>query len=265
MRECIYCGRALEKGEKCSCAMSVAKRMEKEGERAKETPHTKKKKEKKERAKKNHTYTRPNFNSKNAFTQAWSLFLSFLKSPVDTVMNPGEMNWASILILVIIEGIIGGLCVFSAITGAVRGPLSMLGNAMGFKGLAGYEILKGWLLAALSGGISGIAIFFLYSGIFFVVNKWIMKQFSPYREFIKRFVFVAMPIAILGALSVVLGLFSQTTFILLLICGLIGSIIITYEILRSVWYSKSPTRIMYTMMACIFVFLVIFLNFIKIA
>ena len=31
MRECIYCGRSLEKGEQCTCAVSVAKRMAKEG------------------------------------------------------------------------------------------------------------------------------------------------------------------------------------------------------------------------------------------
>ena len=106
---------------------------------------------------------------------------------------------------------------------------------------------------------------FVDVGIFFAVNKWIVRQFSPYREFIKRFAFVALPISVLGAFSIVLGLFSKTTLLLLLTCGVIGSVIITYEILRSVWYKKSPTQIMYLMMACIFIFLLISVNFIRIA
>lgn len=266
MRECIYCGRQLEKGEKCSCAMSVAKRMEKDGNASNSAPK-KEKKQKKERKKRERTYTHSQAKSdtKNAFKDVWRQFVSFIKNPVETVMNPGEMSWATILILVAIEGIICGLCVFSVYTGVIRGAVSILGNAMGFRGLAGYTNLKNWLLAGFSGGLSGIVMFFLYSGIFFAVNKWIVRQFSPYREFIKRFAFVALPISVLGAFSVVLGLFSKTTLLLLLICGVIGSVIITYEILRSVWYKKSPTQIMYIMMACIFIFLLIAVNFIRIA
>lgn len=266
MRECIYCGKSLEKGEQCTCAMSVAKRMQKDGEKEKEEK-VKKPKRKKERVKRERPprYRNTNTEAKNAFLRAWQLFVSFIKSPVDTVMNPGEMNWATILILVAAEGIVAGLCAFSVITGAVRGPISFLGNAMGFKGMAGYEVIKGWVLAAFSGALSGTAVFFLYSGIFFAVNKWIIRQFSPYREFVKRFAFVAMPISILGVFSVVLGLFSQTTFILLLICGLIGSVVITYEILRSAWYMKTPNKIMYIMMICMFIFLLIAFKFINIA
>ena len=265
MRECIYCGKSLEKGEQCTCAMSVAKRMQKEGTKAEKTKKDSKKKKERVKRERPPRYRGTNQDAKNAFLRAWQLFVSFVKSPVDTVMNPGEMNWATILILVAAEGIVAGLCAFSVITGAVRGPISFLGNAMGFKGLAGYEIIKGWVLAAFSGALSGTAIFFLYSGIFFAVNRWIIRQFSPYREFVKRFAFVAMPISILGVFSVVFGLFSQTTFILLLISGLIGSIIITYEILRSAWYMKTPNKIMYIMMICMLIFLIIAIKFINIA
>lgn len=268
MRECIYCGRALEKGEVCTCAMSVAKRMEKEGntQQREETKKKKPPKEKKQKVKRQKMKReKVNADAKNAFARAWQLFVSFIKSPSDTVMNPGEMSWATIIILAIFQGIIAGLCVFSVVTGAVRGPISFLGNAMGFKGMAGYEIIKGWVLAAASGALGGILVFYVYSGIFFIVNKWILRQFSPYREFVKRFAFVALPLSLLGAVSVILGLFSQTTFILLVICGLVGSVIITYEILRSMWYTKTPGRIMYLMMLCIFVFLLVLINFIKIA
>ena len=268
MRECIYCGRNLEKNEICTCAMSVAKRMEKERVEHQEdkSPGKKKEKIKKERVKRPGTKRKQvKSDAKNAFIRAWRLFVSFVKSPADTVMNPGEMSWATIIVLVIFQGIITGLCAFSVITGAVRGPISFLGNAVGLKGLAGYEIIKGWLLAGISGALGGILVFYLYSGIFFAVNKWIIRQFSPYHEFVKRFAFVALPLSLLGILSVVLGMFSQTTFILLIICGLTGCVVITYEILRSMWYNKTPGKIMYLMMGCIFVFLLILINFIKFA
>ncbi len=275
MRECIYCGKSLEKGEECTCAMSVSKRMqkqadakqEKENKRAEKNAEKKAKREEKERMRRAKAYAKQSrsVNTDNPFKAALNLFVSFIKSPIDTVMNPGEMSWAVILILVLFEGIIAGLCVFSAVTGAVRGPISILGNAMGFGGMNGYELLRGWGLAMLSGAISGVVMFFLYSGIFFLVNKFIMRQFSPYREFVKRFTCVALPIAIFGILSVLLGFFSYTTFILLLVTGLVGSVIITYEILKSVWYMKKPTTVMYSMMLCIFIFMTVIANFIKIA
>lgn len=270
MRECIYCGRSLEKGEKCMCAVSVAKRMQKEQANTENEKNANAKKEKvkkekvkKERVKRVKTATNMNYEAKNAFFKAWRLFVSFLKSPIDTVMNPGEMSWAVILIMVIAEGIIGGLCVFSVITGSVRGFIGMLGNAMGFQGMAGYEIIRSWILSAISGALCAVALFYLLSGIFFAVNKWIMRQFSPYREFVKRFAFVMLPVSVLGVLSVVFGLFSQTTFILLLLCGLMGSTIIIYEILRSAWYNKTPGKIIYMMMACMFIFMFIMMKFVR--
>lgn len=44
MRECIYCGKNLEKGEKCNCAMSVAKRAEKQNKENSEKDTRKKSK-----------------------------------------------------------------------------------------------------------------------------------------------------------------------------------------------------------------------------
>ena len=269
MRECIYCGKTLEKGEQCTCPMSVAKRQAKEtGAKEQKKEKVKKekpKKEKKQRVKRERAYKFSANDTKGSFINVWRLFVSFLKSPIETIMNPGEMSWITILIFVAFEGLIGGLCVYSALTGAMRGPISILGNAMGFGGMHGYNIIKGWLLAGLSGILSGIVMFFLYSGIFFAVNRWIMRQFSPYREFIKRFAFVALPVSILGIVSVVLGFFSQITFLLLMITGLVGSVIITYEIVKSVWYMKKPATVMYAMLGCIFVFMIIALNFMKIA
>ncbi|MGN0180932.1 MAG: hypothetical protein ACI4DP_00725 [Candidatus Ornithomonoglobus sp.] len=290
MRECIYCGKQLEKGEVCTCAMSVAKRKEKEARSAAEKaaePKTKKEekakarekqrqaKEREKNAKRNERERRAeekranrsayNAYKKNSFANVWRLFKDFVKSPVETVLNPGDMTKAEILLFAIIEGIIGGLCVYSVVTGVSRGPLRLLGNLLGFKGVAGYGVLLGWIASALSGAIGGVLMFFIYSGVFYLVNKWVFKMFTPYWEFVKRFAFVAIPAAIIGAVGVILGIFSQTTFAVLLLCGVVGTIVLTYEILRSMWYSKSPAKTLYTMMLCIFIFLLIVLYIVRLS
>lgn len=286
MRECIYCGRQLEKGEVCTCAMSAKKRREREENSAAAEPDknstetvredkTAKKKEKrrmkeeKKRAKQEERRRarekRGSINSKNALLGAWRLVKDFMRSPIETIMNPVGMGMAETLILVIAEGIIGGLCAYSIVTGASRGPFSFLGNILGFKGMSGYSVLLGWLMSALSGALSGTVIFFIYSGIFYLINKWIFRQFSPYREFIKRFAFVALPMAAVGIAGIVLGMFSQRTFGLLLVAGAVGTVILTYELLRSVWYSKSASKTMLVMMLAIFVFMLIVSNIVRLS
>ena len=289
MRECIYCGRQLEKGEVCMCAMSVAKRKEREQQnekvkqnakaekreqkqRQKEQQREKKQREKESMA--NARRARAEYNFRNSygthggrgvFSNVWRLFKSFIKSPVETVMNPGLMGTAETLVFVILEGIILGLCVYSVVTGASRGPLRLLGNLLGFKGMGGYNVVMGWVLSAFSGALGGLLVFFIYTGIFFAVNRWIAKLFTPYWEFAKRFAFAAIPVSVIGAVGVLLGFFSQTTFTVLLLCGLVGTLTLTYEILRSVWHSFSPSKTMYTMLICLFVFLMIVLYFIRVA
>lgn len=287
MRECIYCGRQLEKGEMCDCAMSVAKRRAKaenadgvnpseDKKRRKEEKHNEKQRQKERKqnekdARRNQarawreTQRQNGFDLRFTFLEFWRLFVKFIKSPVETIMNPGEMSRSLILMFVIIEGIVGGLSVYSILTGAARGAFKFIGNIIGLNGMGGYGMIKGGILAALSSAVSGILIFFVYSGIFYIVNRWLFKQFTPYWEFVKRFVFVALPMSILGVAGVILGVLSQTTFAALLLCGAVGSLLITYEILRSVWYSKSTTVTIYTMMACIFVFVTVITDFIRIA
>ncbi|MBQ3427112.1 MAG: hypothetical protein IJH37_08215 [Clostridia bacterium] len=281
MRECIYCGRQLEKGEVCTCAMSLKKRREREEnaaaaepepearETAREDKTAKKEekrreKEEKKRAKQQARRTAGGrTKGKNALLGAWRLVMDFLRSPIETIMNPSDMGMAETLILVVVEGMIGGLCAYSIITGASRGPFSFLGNILGFKGISGYSVLLGWFMSALSGALSGTLIFFIYSGIFYLINKWVFRCFSPYREFIKRFAFVAMPMAAVGIAGIVLGMFSQRTFGLLLVVGAVGTVILTYELLRSMWYSKSASKTMLVMMLAIFVFMLIVSNIVR--
>lgn len=298
MRECIYCGRQLEKGEVCTCAMSVAKRREREAARKAEEPKnektakaeekTRKKAEKeharqrekaeKERSREARKNARRSAHmyggyaggaykskAKTALGDVWRLFRSFLCSPIETVMNPGEMSVSTIMIFVMIEGMIGGLSAFSVISGASRGPVRLLGNLMGFSGVQGYNTVLGWIASAFSGAVGGIVVFLLCSGIFYFINKWIFKQLTPYWEFSKRFSLAAIPVSIIGAVGVILGFFSQTTFAVLMIVGLVGTVVLIYEILRSAWYSSSAAKTLYAMLGGMFVFLMIALYIVRIS
>ena len=287
MRECIYCGKQLEKGEQCNCALSVARRNAKKDDIPKSKADIKKEaKEKKQqdkerakeekqrrkeeaasrnRARREYAYnTGMNFN-RNAFSNVWHLIKSFIKSPIETVHNPSMMGWTETVILVMLEGAIAGLSIFSVITGASRGPLRLLGNLLGFRGMGGYNTILGWIGSAFSGALGGFLMFLLYTLIFYTVNKWVLKSFTGYRDFSRRFAFVAIPVSVIGAIGVILGFFSQTTFAILLICGLTGTVALTYEILRSVWHSFSASKTLYFMMLCMFIFVMIVLYFIRLS
>lgn len=293
MRECIYCGRKLEKDEKCQCAMAVAKRREREAQnsagqktdaqqnvndkerkkqekqQAKEKARAEKAREK-ENKKQQHAYARQNMYgaaksnvNKGMFRNVWQLIKNFFRSPLETVMNPGLITKTEIFTILIIEGIIAGLCVFSIITGASRGSLRLLTSLMGFSGVAGYRLVMGWIAAAVSGAVTGCVVFMIYTGIFYFINKWIFKQFTPFWEFGKRLVFVGMPFTVIGAIGVLLGFFSQTTFAILLVTGLVSLVILTYEVLRSMWISYSTSKVMYSMMLGYMVFLTILMYLIR--
>lgn len=289
MRECIYCGRQLQKDEVCDCAISVAKRMERQKNEQTEPIKSKadlkneekeKKKRQKERVKEEKARARSERKTRstayrtyggnikinrNSFANVWRLFRDFIKSPIETIMNPHGMTVTDTILFVIFEGIISGLSAYSIITGTSRGSLRLIGNILGFNGFSGYNVIVGWIASAFSGAIGGILVFLLYSGIFYLINRWIFKQYTPYWDFSKKFAFVGIPFSIIGAIGVILGFFSQTTFAILLICGMVGLIILTYEILRSMWYSKSASMTMYCMMGGIFVFLLIALYIIRIS
>ena len=78
-------------------------------------------------------------------------------------------------------------------------------------------------------------------------------------------VFASLPMTLIGVLGVILGIFSQTTFAILLLCGLAGNIAITYEVLRSMWSSKSASRTLYAMMIGIFVFLTVIMYIVRLS
>ncbi len=273
MRECIYCGRTLEKGQVCDCAMSVHKRnireqsnqtqssndAAKKSQAREEKARRKAEKAAKRNAARANRASRQRISGSNVFSNLLHNIKSFLKSPIETIMNPCSMGKAEILTLAAFEGVISGLCVFSVLTGTSRGALRLLGNLIGFNGITGYNVVYSWIMSAVSGAIAGIAMLLLYSAVFYAIGKWIFKMFAAYWDYAKRLVFAMLPMTVIGVIGVVLGIFSQFTFATLLLCGLAGNIAITYEILRSMWSAKSPSKVLYAMMAGVFLYLTLFI------
>ena len=116
---------------------------------------------------------------------------------------------------------------FFILRGGGVGPLKILTSLMNFNGGAGYSLVLQIILCMVSGAISGVILFFLYSGIFWLINRFVMRLKTAYWEF---------------------------SLMILILCGAVSVAVLTYEALRTEWISKSPSQVLYAMMLGYFVF-----------
>lgn len=286
LRSCIYCGRELEKDKVCDCSQSVMHRKKKE----QSSENTKAKSNSgKENTKKNYSNpyktetsyrtgyagsegrfdrirskyrakraarkssARP-VNTKNFFSSLWRYIIDFVKSPVDKIANPGHLSKATILAIAAIQGAVLWLCMFFIIRGGSVGAFEFLGSMMSFGGAEGYSLIVQMLLSLLSGAISGIVLFFLYSGIFYLINRFIMRLKTAYWEFSIRLASTWIPFTVICAIGILLSMLSPVTLMIMLLCGGISVAVLTYEALRTEWITQSPGKVMYSMMLGYFVF-----------
>jgi hypothetical protein len=192
----------------------------------------------------------------SGFKGFWRYILDVLKSPIEKVANPGHLSKAAILAIAAIQGALFWLCVFFVMHGSV-GPLRFLANLMSFNGSEGYRVLLSMGAAVLSGALSGVILFFLYSGIFYVINRFLMRLNTPYWEFCVRLITSWVPFAVICAVGVVLSMLAPMTLFVLLLCGAASTAVLTYEALKTEWISRSPGKVMYAMILGYFVFCVI--------
>lgn len=287
MRECIYCGKTLEKGEQCSCAMSVRKRQEKQASQKETSSKTKdeekqeqkarkkaekahkkeeRKRQREERAAKSRAaYQNYSARGNNIFGNLWQNIKAFFKSPIETLMNPLGMGKSEIFLLAALEGFISSWCIFSAISGATRGVLSLLGRMIGFRGMAGYSFLHRGMMYSLSGAVGGVLLFLICSAVFYAIGKWIFRVFATFWDYAKRLVFAMLPMTIISGIGFLLGIFSPMSFISLILCGLIGNVILTYEVLKTMWSSKSASRVLYALMLGTFIILTIVMYIVRLS
>ena len=116
---------------------------------------------------------------------------------------------------------------------------------MNFNGGAGYSLVLQIILCMVSGAISGVILFFLYSGIFWLINRFVMRLKTAYWEFSIRLASTWIPFTVM---------LSPVTLMILILCGAVSVAVLTYEALRTEWISKSPSQVLYAMMLGYFVF-----------
>lgn len=283
MRTCMYCGNELAKGEKCTCAGSRARR----GEDDTAGKDTEKKTDKgasysdpyrtktsyktgyaggdsrfervknRYRAKRAAKAKKGTFESRS-WKRLWEYIVTSVKMPVEAVTNPVQLGKTAMLVIAATMGAVLWLCLFSILHGGAAGPLKVISAAMGAGG--GYSLIRGMIAALLYGAAGGIVTFFVYTGIFYFINRFIMRMQTPYWSFCVRLVAAWVPFTLICFIGTVLSLLSPLTLAAMVLCGAVTVAILTYEALKAEWYAASPYKIVYAMILGYFVFLSIMLH-----
>ena len=280
MRTCMYCGRELGEGEKCDCSASRARRGETfeqaqssadNDSGVKAEQKTEKKTEKKTRYSTGYAggdnrfeRARDRYRAKRAakkdsgdgfFSEMWHYIVSAVKNPVDSVTNPRSLGKGAILLIAALAGAVMWLSVFFIARGGTVGPLRLLASAMGFG--EGWSLIAKILAAILSGAVAGVVVFFLYSGIFYLINRFVMRMKTPYWSFCERLTAAWIPFTVICLIGSLCGLFSAVTLTALLLCGAAVLAALTFEGLKTEWISYPPSKVLIAMMLGYFVFFVI--------
>lgn len=277
-RSCMYCGRELEKGEKCNCPTSIRMRADKQSNQNNTTnqntseqytsPKEKTKKEqwkerrekrKKERPVRNKTYKKADVGVREFF----NYIASCVQTPVYKASNPGYIGMGKSMLLVGLQGLVVSSALFLSTSAMKKGLFGILSLALGFKGVAGWKNLLQLLVSAISGTALGFIQYFLMCAIFFIIGKFSVRSTSRYRDYVEKFVPCTIPLTVLGLLGVIFAVFSPSTLMIMLVCGVILEVILIYESLRSQWHTK-PDFTVYTIVGGLFVYSVLFYNLYKI-
>lgn len=283
MRSCIYCGKELQKGEKCTCVQSRAhsnasqktQNSANQGQKNENTyTHTSqyndpnrtqyqtgytqkdgffKRTYEKAKAKRTIRKSRKQ-NKKHLFRIQLDSFLNVLRDPVAAVQNPKNSSMGSMITLWAIFGAVLWLCAYFIMSNVPRGPLSMLANIMSFNGMAGYKVIGYMLMMMLSGAVSGTILFFLYTGVFYAIGRFLFRdRDSSYQSVCQRLAFTSVPFCAICVIGALVSSFSATTLLILLICGAFASVILTYEALRTQWSYLNQGRVVYGLMFGLFI------------
>ena len=271
-RFCMYCGRELEKDEKCNCAGSVAARQRKRGNAdANKTEQAASGKTKKEKAKKARKQLRkPQFNKNervhkvnrngNFFADLWSIIKEFLKNPVYTVTNPGVMGKAESIVLVGIMGVVFSLVVYFSKSNVSRGMLGVVSRMIGFKGTQGFVEIANMLLNILTFTAFAYVQYFIMLGIFYVIQRYILRAYTDFWDIARRFAMTTIPISVIGLVGIVIGFFSMRTVVMLVLAAAVLSVVLVYEILKSLWQGLLEDRLVYIMSFGYFVYFLVCVN-----
>lgn len=265
MRSCIYCGRDLEKDEKCNCPGAMRARQTKTESTAGadntsekhtenqysgwqnntyQTGYTKKKKKFKFKFKK------PNFRRHDFRADAGAVkgfTRRFLHDPVNTVSSPGYLNPVQIVLILLITAVGLSLCCFFTAQHVIPGIYK----------------LPQLLEYALYGTLSFTGLEFAFILVLFLINKFILRNRRKFMEFATAPVAAMIPLMLLSLVGAGINFFSIYATVMLVLTGGVMNIILTYEAMRSEWSFAPATRIMYLIGISYFLFFVVAFNLIR--
>lgn len=273
MRSCIYCGRELEKGEVCNCPGAAARRSANSTNNTNNTAHSDTNgqtqnnqsshnsynntyhtgytarenpvKRAWERRRTRATARRNSGEHKHFWSGLWGFIKRFVISPVDTISNPGYISKGTALTLAMISGAIINLCLYFLRTGAVRTPFGIVLSLITANPMQSYSNLFYIVTSLISGAIAGILLFFIFAGIFYFISKLVFRQSIRFWDFAPRFSLTPMPLVMLSIIGILIGTLSSTSLAIMIICGLVGMVILTYEALRTILVSYPSGKVMY--------------------
>lgn len=275
MRSCIYCGRDLEKDEKCQCSGAQAARKAKESatntaensdssgwqQTTYTTGYTKKKK--KFQFKKPH-FKKPDFKGKgfkDAANAVSGFTRRFIKDPVNTIANPGHLNGVQMALIILLTGLAISVCGYFVYARILSPFLAASPYMAVYK--SGYGI--GELLRfSLQGMLSISVMEIIFIGVLFLINKFILRQNTSFLSFAVRPVAAFIPLMVFAILGAVISIFSVYATVMLVAAGNIMTIILVYEALGSEWSFVPSSRVLYLTAVSYFVFFVVIFNFIRI-
>lgn len=259
MRSCIYCGRDLEKGEKCGCPGAVNARRAKEGasynagskqsnpeggwqDSTYRTGYTTKKKK--------FNFKKPNFKKpefkKNA-KEVTGFTKRFIHDPINCISNPGFLKPVQIILIIIATALFVSLCGFF-----------ILARFMPFI----YNI-RNLLKYTLWGTLGGVILEFLFILVLYLVNRFMLKRRLSFMTFATRPAAALIPLMLFALLGALLSFFAGPSAIMLLLTGFVLNIVLTYEGMRSEWSFMPASRTMYTLGLSYFIFFVIVFNILR--
>lgn len=255
MRSCVYCGRTLEKGEKCNCPQSVRAReaknqsynYTKSEEQSQsfndtyETGYTRK--EKKKHFEKIKRAWRQRKRDRRTSSGFKNLILSFLKNPVSRIATPSYLSPLQIVLMVLATGMVlaGGGYFLASFLGTV---INVLSQSVAVPVISEYSF-TGFLFTAIFGGLALVLSVFVVFFVFWCIDRFILKRTTPFFGFSIRLSYATIPVLIFGIIGIVVGFFSVYALLMFYIAGLVMWIILTYEALSYEWNFVDKSKVFY--------------------
>lgn len=202
-------------------------------------------------------------NTKNILSRLFLLVIEFFRSPVYTATKNNNLNKSDAILLVCIEGLFMSIAGFMS-TRSIRGVFGLASNLLGFHGASGWATILQMIGVALGGVLIMILQFLALAGIFYLLDKFIIKRGLAFSEYITSFSVCSIPMIFIGLAGIILAIFSGTSFLMLTLASVIFEAILIYELLSTKWYGVSADRLIYTITSGFFIYLTIAYNLVKI-